>query len=294
MGKQPLDLNSDQKKVQVWLFLSLLGSSLEPVLVKLFKPEISPISLIVLKSLSASVLMLPFYGKLRKLSKVDIVPVIQVSILAFITNALIFLSLQTIPATTLISIITTTPLLVALLNHKMGKGKVTAQFLVAFLVVFTGVILTLEVLVKDTSFTLNFGFGLAFISVITSALYRLNMDTLTKKIDPISISASIFAFNGILSFFLLPIVQIPEKVIPFGIWLGFAGMIANVFFLYAIKHLGSTRVSILSVIQRPIAVIFGAVLLKELVSMVQIVGMVLIFSGIYFAKLAPAPVKVQR
>lgn len=289
-----LSLNSNESKVQFWLFLSLLGSSLEPVLVKFFNPAISPLALIVLKSLVAGLLMIPFYPKLKAVNKNNMIPIFKVSTLAFITNGLIFLSLQSIQATTLITIITATPLLVAVLNHKKGKGQITPQFILAFGVVFIGVILTLEVLLNDTSFALNLGIGVAFLSVITSALYRLNMDILTKEIDPLSISASLFAFNGVLSLFLLPVVDIPRSVIPFGIWLGFAGMIANVFFLFAIKHLGSTRVSILSVIQRPIAVIFGAILLKEIVSMMQIVGMVLIFIGIYFAKLQPAAVKVQR
>lgn len=286
-----LSYRENDNKIQFWLFLSLLGSSLEPVLVKYFKPDISPLGLIVLKSLASCLLMIPFYGKLRTLSKKNIIPLFQVSSLAFITNGMIFLALKNIPATTLITIITVTPLLVALLNHVKGKAHITAQFLLAFLAVFVGVILTLEVLVKDASFSLNVGIGVALLSVITSAFYRLKMDSLTKDIDPLSISASLFAFNGLTSLFILPFTDVPRNVIPFGIWLGFAGMIANVFFLYAIKYLGSTRVSILSVIQRPIAVIFGAILLNELISPLQMAGMFLIFVGIYFAKMKPVQQK---
>lgn len=288
-----LSFRSEETKVQVWLFLSLLGSSLEPVLVKFFRPDIGPLGLIVLKSLAASILMIPFYGRLKTLSKANLRPLIQVSLLAFITNGLIFFALQSIPATTLITIITVTPLLVALLNHFKGKSQITAQFLISFVVVFVGLILTLEVLLKDASFSLNLGIGVAILSVITSAIYRLSMDTLTKEIDPLSVSACLFAFNGITSIFIFPFVDVPIDVVPFGIWLGLASVIANIFFLYAIKHLGSTRVSILSVLQRPLAVVFGALLLKEIISPMQILGMALIFVGIYFARMRPEAVKAQ-
>ena len=288
-----LSLRSNENKIQLWLFLSLLGSSLEPVLVKYFSPNVSPLSLIVLKSLVAGLLIIPFYGRFRKLGKPTYLPLFQVSALAFVTNGLIFLALQTIPATTLITIITVTPLLVALLNHKRGKARLTLQFVLAFLAVFIGVILTLEVLYKDASFSLNLGIGVALLSVITSALYRLKMDTLTNEINPFTVSVALFVFNGLTSLLILPFTDIPKEAIPFGIWLGLAGVVANISFLYAIKHLGSTRVSILSVMQRPIAVVFGAILLKEIISEIQVLGMFLIFVGKYFARMKPVAVKSQ-
>lgn len=276
---------SKDNKVQLWLFFSLLGSSLEPVLIKLVRPDISPLSLIVLKSLVGSALIIPFHGRLKKLRKCDVISVIHVSLLAFVTNALIFLSLQSIPATTLITIITTTPLLVALLNHKKGNYKISFQFVLAFFAVFAGVLLTLEVMVKDVAFTFNFGVGIALLSVLTSAFYRLKMDSLTQVIDPFVVSTALFTFTGIFSLCLLPMVEIPQKLIPFGLWLGFAGVVANISFLYAIKHLGSTRVSVFSLIQRPLAVIMGAFLLREIISPLQILGMSFIFTGIYFARM---------
>lgn len=284
-----MDLNilSKENKIQIWLFLSLLGSGLEPVLIKLFRPEISPLSLIVLKSLVGCCLIFPFIGRINNLHKADFIPLFQVSILAFVTNALIFISLQTIPATTLITIITITPLVVAVMNHRRGIGKLSVQFLFAFITVFAGVLLTIEVFGKKTELIINSGLGIALVSVLTSAFYRIKMDTLTNQIDPFSISVSLFFFNGLLSLCFLPIVTISEKVISFGIWLGFAGVTANIFFLYAIKHLGSTKVSILSVIQRPLAVIFGAILLKEMITPMQFSGMMLIFGGIFFAKTKP-------
>lgn len=291
-----MDLTKDgtDRKIQFWLFLSLLGSSLEPVLVKYFQPGISPLGLIVLKSLAACVLAAPLFKRLRNLRRSNLLPLFQVSSLAFVTNGLLFLSLKSIPATTLITIITTTPLLVAVVNHLRGKDQITIQFMLAFLAVFFGVLLTFEVMLKTSSIDLNIGIGYALVSVMTSALYRLRMDSITQDIEPLTVSGSLFAFNGVMSILILPFVEVPKEVIPFGIWLGFAGIVANVAFLFAIKHLGSTRVSVLSVIQRPLAVILGVILLREFVSTLQIVGMVMIFAGIYFAKMKPVPVRVKE
>lgn len=291
-----MDLTKDgtDRRIQFWLFLSLLGSSLEPVLVKYFQPGISPLGLIVLKSLAACVLAAPLFRRLRNLRRSNLLPLFQVSSLAFVTNGLLFLSLKSIPATTLITIITTTPLLVAVVNHLRGKDQITVQFMLAFLAVFFGVLLTFEVMLKTSSIDLNIGIGYALVSVMTSALYRLRMDSLTQDIEPLTVSGSLFAFNGVMSILILPFVEVPKEVIPFGIWLGFAGIVANVAFLFAIKHLGSTRVSVLSVIQRPLAVILGVILLREFVSALQIVGMVMIFAGIYFAKMKPVPVRVKE
>lgn len=261
---------------------------------KFLQPAISALGLMVLKSLAASVLAIPLYGRLKTLDRSDLIPLLQVSALAFITNNLLFLALKSIPATTLITIITTTPLLVAITNHFRGRTRLSLKFAIAFFGVFLGVLLTFEVLNKENVFTINQGIGFAFLSVITSALYRLKMDSLTQQIQPLTVSITLFAMNGAMSLIMLPFIKIPTKVIPFGIWLGFAGILANIAFLFAIKHLGSTRVSVLSVLQRPLAVLFGVFLLKEFVSLPQIIGMIMIFLGIYFANMNANQVLIKE
>ena len=184
-------------------------------------------------------------------------------------------------------------LLVAVVNHLKGKDQITFQFALGFLAVFFGILLTFEVL-KTSSIDLNIGIGYALVAVMTSALYRLRMDSLTQEIEPLTVSGSLFALNGAISFVIFPFVEIRKEVIPFGVWLGFAGIVANVAFLFAIKHLGSTRVSVLSVVQRPMAIILGVILLKESVSTLQALGMMMIFVGIYYAKMKPMPERVKQ
>lgn len=286
MGRSELDmkLTKDESLIKVWLVLSLLGTSLEPVLVKFFNFPISALSLVVLKCLFGALFMSPLYGRLKLLPRTQYRSVIHVSVLAIITNGLIFLSLQYIPVTIIITVITTTPLLVGFLNHLRGREQITSQFLLSFLAVFLGVALTINLLEKGVNNLSLIGIGIVVASVITSASYRIKMDTLTSGISPLTISASIFFVNGIISLTLLPFIDIPYRAIPLGAMLSLAAIMANIAFLYAIRSLGSTRVSILSVMQRPIAVILGAIMLEEVISSTQAMGMIMIFVGMFFAK----------
>lgn len=280
-----------QSKITVWLFLSLLGTGLEPILVKYFALPVSPMALIGLKSLIGGLLMLPFYGRLRGLSSAKAIPIVQVALLALVTNGLLFVALSHIPTTVLITLCTTTPLIVGLANHKRGREDVSLQFLVAFCAVLVGVAMSIGGAVVGANTVSIIGAGIAFLSVLTSAAYRLKMDILTQQVDPLTVSAGIFAVNGLLSMCYLPVIGFPMSALPLAIWLAFAGVVANIAFLYAIKHLGSTRVSMLSLIQRPLAVIFGAFLLHEIITIPQMVGMGLVFVGIYLSKVRRLVVK---
>lgn len=258
-----------------------MGTSLEPVLVKYFALPISPLGLIVLKSLAGGVLMAPLYHRLNKISGKHIQPLFWVSGLAFLTNALVFFSLTYLPATVVVTIITTTPLLVAFVHHRRGFTPLTPFFLASFFVVIIGVVLTIGLFEDALIRWSSFGVLIAFTSVLASAVYRLRMERLTHIVDPLSVSCGVFAINGFASLLLLPFVEIPVKAIPLGAWLGLAGALANVVFLMSLKHLGAIRVSMLSLSQRPMAVIVGAFLLKEDLSLGQSLGIILIFVGIF-------------
>lgn len=269
--------------ISALLFVSLLGSSMEPVLIKHFNFAISPLALISMKSLVGGLLIIPFAVHLRNLQRSSLPQLLLVSFLAFITNTFLFLSIERIPASTLITIITTTPAIVGLVNYKRGTVEINHKFIIGFAFVFIGMMLTLNSLVSETTDWTLGGIAFALMSVVTSTIYRVRIDDLTQTVNPLAISVSIFTLNGLASLILIPFLNIPRDSIPFGLWLGLTGVIANIAFLFAIKHLGSTRVSILSVIQRPMAIIMGTILLNEAVSSKQVVGMLFIFFGVLSA-----------
>ena len=281
-----MDLEKDPNPdlVSGLLLLALFGSSLEPILVKYFSYSIDPVALMGLKSFFGGLVFLPFLKNLKRISRNNLPSLIYISFLAFITNVFIFLAIKSIPASILITIIASTPAVVGIINYYRKTVAIDITFIFGFVSVMIGIILTVNsMLFRPEPWAIS-GLVFAFISVVTSSAYRLKMDQLTQAVNPILISTFLFTFNGFISLPILTLYEIPNKIWPFAIWLGISGVIANIAFLFAIKHLGSTRVSILSVLQRPMAVILGAIILYEVVTIDQIIGMILIFVGAYFAK----------
>ena len=275
-----------QSKLSVtsWLFLALIGSSLEPVLVKLFNFPISPIQLMGLKSICGSIIILPAYKQIKKIPKEFITSLTIISFLAFLTNTLIFFSLQTIPASILITIISSTPALVSLINYKQGKVEISTKFIYGFSISFLGVIFTVNSFPAHINEGFYTGIFFAIASVICSAAYRIKVDNLSGLVAPLSITTFIFLVNGIASLFLISSIEFSVPLIKFGFWLGLAGLLANIAFISAIHIIGSTRVSILTLIQRPIVIILGVFTLNEYFKAEQVLGMLMILIGVYFSK----------
>jgi drug/metabolite transporter (DMT)-like permease len=145
--------------------------------------------------------------------------------------------------------------------------------------------LTLEIGGRDALSLNLFGIICAVASVVTSALYRTRMDDITKEFSPLTSSLYIFLLNGIIvSFCCLPwALSIPVRLIPLGVAIGVAGAVANVAFLSALHLMGSTRISIVGILQRPLVIIAVALILKESLSLIQIAGIILVLAGIQLA-----------
>jgi drug/metabolite transporter (DMT)-like permease len=69
-----------------------------------------------------------------------------------------------------------------------------------------------------------------------------------------------------------------------GTLMGITAALANLAFLWAISQLGSTRMSIIAMLQRPLIILISAFVLKEDLNAYQICGTVLILLGIYLAR----------
>ena len=69
-----------------------------------------------------------------------------------------------------------------------------------------------------------------------------------------------------------------------GIYGGISGSIANIAFLYALNILGSTNVSLLNMLNQPTVILLSAIILKEKLSIYQIIGIILTILGINIAR----------
>lgn len=269
--------------VSAWITLALVAASLEPIFIKFgYRDSISPLQLLFLKNIIGAILIIPLARRWKWIGQSGLMHMALAGTLLFTTNFLIFQSLQHLAVVLLITIITTTPALVALANSILGRDKLSGSFWIGFILCFAGVIMTLNF--NDLAINVG-GIACAFGAAISSTFYRVKMEGLTAKYSPALSSIYTFLVQGTLTLGFLPWMNgIPLKAVGLGVWIGLSSAVANIAFLSALNMVGSTRISVLTMLQRPLVIIFAAVALHESATPVQIVGIILVTIGVQLAK----------
>ncbi|MCS7165285.1 MAG: DMT family transporter [Candidatus Calescibacterium sp.] len=279
----------------VFILIAIFLVSVEPIIVKSAynSQNINPFSIILFKNLIGGLIIIPLItilgNKLKILKLSQIFDISRASVLLLFTTSMMIISLKFIPAVVMLTIFTSTPAFVSLINSIKGKEKTDWIFWIGFSMAFIGITLLLDIYSKKFSIDSNFFFGVlfAFLGVLSSSLYRTNLDDLTNRYTPIVVSTYIFLLNsiivGICYIFFSRWIEIESISMMIGIYGGVAGALANVSFLYALSILGSTKVSILNMLQQPTIIILSSIILKEYLSIQQIIGIVLVLLGINLA-----------
>lgn len=270
----------------IWVMGALLAASIEPIIVKFgFRGHLSPWHLFILKSVFAALLCsaVCLLFKLKLANREQFRKLLLPSLLLIGTNLFTMFALYYISAVTVITVVTTTPALVAVLNQRLGRDQLDRLFWPGFWLSFLGVLLSIELsqfMVQPLGLLLMFG------AVITSSFYRVQMERLTDEISPAVASACTMAVGAIFSLaIILPFnFDMPANAWYFGIWIGIAAGLANIAFLYAINTVGATRISVITMLQRPLLIVAAALLLKEPVTIPQMIGIVLVIAGTGMAR----------
>lgn len=263
----------------------MVAGAIEPIVAKFaFKDGATALQLIVLKNCLGGLFVLLFLLKRRNsfqkpgLIKALLFP----ALLLFATNTLTLLALQSISVVLLITIVSSVPAIVALINNTLGRDRLGFKFWVGFVCCFLGIVLTLDY--KDASISW-LGILLIIIASLTSSIYRVQMEILCDKEEPKLIAAGTFFLQGLLTLAFLPIVfPFSLPTLAFGGWIGIIAAVANIAFVAALNLVGSTRISVLTMIQRPLLIIIAAFTLHESVNLIQAVGIVLAMVGIQLAQ----------
>ena len=282
--------------------LCVLSASIEPIIVKIgynnFK-NINPIHIIIIKNLIgfSIFLLISLYNYFIKknfklLNFKDIIAISKVSVLLLFTTSMMIISLKFIPAVIMLTIFSTTPLFVSFTNSFIKKVEnLEIKFFIGFILAFIGVTLTIRL--YDFMFSLNtlnninfIGILIAFLGVLSSTIYRTTLDELTNKFSSFTVSIYIFLINGLVILSIFPFVFKDLGLGSFivGFYGGVSGSIANVAFLYALSILGSTKVSILNMLNQPTVIFLSALILKEKLYTPQLIGIFLTIIGVLIAR----------
>ncbi len=279
-------MNNRAGMITFWVSIAIIAASIEPIVVKLgYRASATPMQLLVAKNLVGALLIVPITRTWRWIGWSALAKVMAVSVLLLTTNSLTLMALKNLSAVTVITILTTAPALVALFNQQLGRDVLGTKFWIGFGMCFCGVLLGLGI--KDLSFSV---LGLLQIcgAVLSSTIYRVRMEDTTRELQPALVSTYMFLINGIftLLFFAPWVGPIPAHGWVLGAWIGLAALAGNVAFVYALSLLGSTRVSIINMLQRPIIIIAAALILKESLTAPKMLGVVLVLIGVQFARVA--------
>ena len=264
--------------------MALLVGSIEPIVAKYgLRGQVNPIQLFVVRNLVAAIVLSPVLFNVPKLNWRSFTTIAPASLLLMTTGLCTLVALKYLTAVTVITIVTTTPAMVAILNQRRGKDILAPKFWLGFWLAFIGVVMSLEF---DSLKVNPIGLICVFVAVFSSSFYRVKMEDLSDQLTPFVAAGASFALIGLLTaVFLLPFIgSLPQESLPIGIAIGISAAAANVAFVVALNRVGATRISVITMVQRPLLIAAAALILREQPTILQLIGIVLVIVGMHYAK----------
>lgn len=278
----PWPLRFSRVPAGIWITVALGAASLEPILVKFgFRESLSPLCLLYIKNVTGGLLALPLIACLSPLSRKDILNLSLIGAVLFCTQFLLMYCLQWLSVVLAITAVSLVPLVVAIINSLSGRDNLGPKFWFGLGLCLIGVIFTLDF--KDLHATWP-GILCVAAAVLSSSIYRVRMETLAQTMSAPTLSTGTFIVQLLLTLPFTPFLgDIRPSAWSLGIWLGISALLANVAFLSALSMMGSTRISVITLIQRPLIVLLAAIFLQESLGWLQILGLALSVWGIYLS-----------
>ena len=143
----------------------------------------------------------------------------------------------------------------------------------------------------DASFRLTFGDTLVLLCAVAFAVHILTVDHFSPKMDGIKLSCIQFLTVGIVSMVCMFIFEHPDihAILDCAVPILYAGMLScglgYTFQIVAQKHAEPTVASLLMSLESVFAVVFGALLLHETMSMRELSGCLIIFIAVIISQL---------
>ncbi len=281
---------------KLWILAALVLGAAEPIIVKYgYRGGLGAYQFFIIRNITAAITLAPvflyFWSKRTDQAKI-IKPVIPIALLLMTTSLCTILALRALTAVTVLTVVTTTPALVAIINEKLGRDILGKKFWLGFWLCFAGIVLSMPF---DNYSGDWVGAVAVLIAIFSSGLYRVKMDEITLKHDPIYISAVCFLILGAISLVCLPFIgKISPYDIYYGVIVGISAALANVAFIKSLSLVGATRISIITMIQRPAFILIAALILREIPTLLQIFGIALVVAGVTFAKVKRATVIAEN
>lgn len=279
------------------LFLWVIIGSLTPTFVKFTVRDIPPITLTFFRFLIAAFILFPFYWRERQkhFTRNQIAKLISIGLLGTALNATLYAYGLQFTSTIIAQVIfAVTPLVVAILGFFLIKETPTRYQIFGAVLGFIGILFILSKSIQSQNILeigTPYGNGIIVLTMITWAFYTVLSRDLSKFYSPITITFWGFVSAAFLLGFASPIELIFRNIsleafsLTNMLEIFFLGCVSSVitFLLYqfGIKQT-SAFIASLALFLSPIAVaIPGVIVLKENVTPTMLIGILLIFVGVF-------------
>ncbi len=277
--------------------VALFTGSIEPIAAKMgFRADASLWEIQLARSTVAALVILPLTRRIASLPRPAALGVAVAGTLLFITSTSMLCALSRLNVADVIAILSITPATVAIAarwRSPTARAALGRRFALGMGLSIVGVMVTTGAFRGELGDGL--GIACALGAVVSSTVYRLTIEKLTKTSDPAVISSWVYLVHGVLGLVLLtPFVGMPSSTAwVAGCWTGIAAAVSNVAFVAALAGLGAARASIVMLLQRPIIVIAAALILTEPLGLEEGLGITLVVLGVALSK-PNAPTATSR
>jgi drug/metabolite transporter (DMT)-like permease len=285
----------------IGIALALFGTvafSLRPVLIKLAYGYVrDPITLIALRMMFA----LPFFlaaalwstrgSRATMLSVRELLAVFGLGALGyFLASTLDFIGLQYVTAGVGRLLLFLYPTIVVLLSAAFFKKPIRRRDVAALIVTYAGVALVLSTAVGGENLDLAAGAALVFGSAVAYAVYLVIGAEVARRIGAIRFAAlavSAACLCCILQFLLLrPLsaLALPHQVYALVVIIAAVCTVIPVFMTAeALRRIGANQVAMIGAVGPVSAIVLGAIVLDEAMTIVQLAGAALVILGVMLA-----------
>ncbi|MGC8757488.1 MAG: DMT family transporter [Caldisericaceae bacterium] len=277
-------------KILAILLLGMISVGTASILIKLCNA--SPIVIATYRMFLSALMVLPVFllkglleAREKKSQIKDFIP-LGILISAHFILWIYSLSYTSVASSTVL--VTTNPMFVPIFSFLIYKERTNKRLLLGILIAITGSIL-IALAAKNSGISRNFGNLLALLGAVAVSLYLTIGKRVRSNFSLISYIFFVYSFAGII---LLAVAVITRQnlfihssktyLLLFLIAL-IPQVIGHTAYNWALKYLSASFIAI-SILGEPIfATIFAFFILKEVPSILEIIGAILIMAGIYFS-----------
>jgi len=282
---------SSYKLAIIAVLLAAAFWGMAPSITKISLQEIPVFSLIFLRFVVASILILPFFLKAKKNLKGNISKLFFLSLLPFLNVVFFVLGIRLTSAIISPVLYAGTPLLVVFFSRVLFKEKISLIKIIGILVGFIGVLIIVILPIIGGDVGDIKGNAIILLAVLSFAFYTIFSKPILKKQSPVVTTSLTFFLSAFLSFplFIVELAKDSSWIIDVSgqtllgvLYLGSFATVGS-YFLYqwGVKHSSPLEASLTFYFQPIVGSLAAVFLLQEKLTFLFIIGSLVTLSGVF-------------